>query len=77
MLCKRGCYILGPILTRAESHYGDGGGKKLFTVNDYYKMLDAGILREDDRVELIDGEIIERVAGAQRQRIPGPRKKRE
>jgi Uma2 family endonuclease len=33
--------------------------KKLFTVDDYYKMLDAGILRDDDRVELIEGEIIE------------------
>jgi Uma2 family endonuclease len=33
--------------------------RKLFTVDDYYTMLDAGILREDDRVELIDGEIIE------------------
>ena len=33
--------------------------KKLFTVDDYYKMLDAGILSEDDRVELIEGEIIQ------------------
>jgi Uma2 family endonuclease len=30
-----------------------------FTVDDYYAMAAAGILREDDRVELIDGEIIE------------------
>ena len=33
--------------------------KKLFTVDDYYKMVDAGILTEDDRVELIEGEIIQ------------------
>ena len=33
--------------------------KKLFTVDEYYRMSDAGILTEDDRVELIDGEIIE------------------
>lgn len=33
--------------------------KKLFTVDDYYRMADAGILTADDRVELIDGEIIE------------------
>jgi Uma2 family endonuclease len=33
--------------------------KKLFTVHEYYKMADAGILGEDDRVELIDGEIVQ------------------
>ena len=32
--------------------------KKLFTVDDYYKMADAGILTEQDRTELIEGEII-------------------
>jgi Uma2 family endonuclease len=30
-----------------------------FTVDDYMRMLEAGILREDDRIELIEGEIIE------------------
>ncbi len=30
-----------------------------FTVNDYYRMAEAGILTEDDRVELLDGEIVE------------------
>jgi Uma2 family endonuclease len=33
--------------------------KKLFTVDEYYKMAHAGILTPEDRVELIDGEIIE------------------
>jgi Uma2 family endonuclease len=33
--------------------------KRLFTVDEYYRMADAGILTESDRVELIDGEIIE------------------
>src|SRR5215831_14542063 len=33
--------------------------KKLFTVDDYYRMLDAGILTSEDRVELIDGEIFQ------------------
>jgi Uma2 family endonuclease len=28
-----------------------------FTVEDYARMLEAGILSEDDRVELIDGEV--------------------
>ncbi len=30
---------------------------RAFTVADYAKMLESGILTEDDRVELIDGEI--------------------
>lgn len=30
-----------------------------FTVSEYYQMAEAGILREDDRVELIEGEVIE------------------
>ncbi|MGI8827896.1 MAG: Uma2 family endonuclease [Chloroflexota bacterium] len=30
-----------------------------FTVSDYHQMAETGILSEDDRVELIDGEIVE------------------
>jgi len=33
--------------------------RRRFTVDDYYRMAAAGVLGEDDRVELIDGEIIE------------------
>jgi Uma2 family endonuclease len=29
------------------------------TVSDYYRMGDAGILHEDDRIELIEGDLIE------------------
>lgn len=32
--------------------------KRLFTVDEYHKMVEAGILNEDDRVELLGGEII-------------------
>jgi Uma2 family endonuclease len=33
--------------------------RRLFTVHEYHRMVDAGILCEDDRVELIRGEILE------------------
>src|SRR5437016_10007262 len=33
--------------------------KKLFTVDEYYRLAAAGILGPEDRVELIDGEIIQ------------------
>ena len=32
--------------------------KRGFSVDDYYRLADVGILTEDDRVELIDGEIV-------------------
>ena len=34
--------------------------KRLFDVAEYYRMADAGILHEDDRVELIEGEVVEK-----------------
>ncbi len=34
-------------------------GVRRFTVDEYHRMVDAGILREDDRVELIYGVIRE------------------
>jgi Uma2 family endonuclease len=33
--------------------------RRLFTVDEYYKMAEAGILGEDDRVELVEGEIVQ------------------
>ncbi len=33
--------------------------KRLFTVTEYYQMAKAGIFSEDDRVELIEGEVVE------------------
>lgn len=32
--------------------------KRPFTLTEYYKLLESGVLTEDDRVELIDGELI-------------------
>jgi Uma2 family endonuclease len=32
--------------------------RRLFNVKEYYQMAQAGILKPEDRVELIDGEII-------------------
>lgn len=33
--------------------------KHRFTVEEYHRMADAGVFSEDDRVELIEGEIVE------------------
>ena len=37
-----------------------------FDVNEYYAMAEAGILTEDDRVELLDGEIFEKWTNGRR-----------
>jgi Uma2 family endonuclease len=35
-----------------------GGERRRFTVEEYYRMAEAGILRPDERVELLDGAIV-------------------
>src|SRR3990172_6486035 len=63
-------YIPGKPHPRAwmnrSGYHGCGGGsmavhllRRVFTVEEYHWMVDAGILREDDRVELLEGEIVE------------------
>ena len=32
--------------------------RRRFTVDEYHRMVETGVLREDDRVELIDGEVV-------------------
>ena len=36
--------------------------RRLFTVKEYHLMSEAGVFGEDDRVELIEGEIIQMAA---------------
>ena len=41
------------------SHIDIGHRRHRFTVDEYHRMAQAGIFGEDDRIELIDGEIVE------------------
>ena len=45
--------------TTASAHPLVGVRRRRFTVEDYHRMGEAGILTEDDRVELIGGAIVE------------------
>ena len=33
--------------------------RRRFTVDEYHRMGEAGVLHEDDRVELIEGEVVQ------------------
>jgi len=50
---------LGYHASNGNIHMQIETNKKLFTVDEYYRMAEAGILGPEDRVELIDGEIIQ------------------
>lgn len=45
-----------------ETHVKTQATRRRFTVHEYHRMAEAGILHEDDRVELIEGELIEMAA---------------
>jgi hypothetical protein len=59
------------VIHKREIDMDDGGptllarypviSRHLFAVDDYHRIGDAGILTEDDRVELIEGELVEMV----------------
>ena len=41
---------------------GTAQQRRLFTADEYYRLADVGILGEDDRVELLDGDIVQMTA---------------
>ena len=47
--------------------------RRLFTVDEYARMVEAGILTKQDHVELIHGEIIEMTPIGQGPSPPQPR----
>src|SRR5688572_14338478 len=58
-----------PGLWSLEAYNEPGGStvavsipRRLFTVDEYYEMARVGILKPDERVELLDGEIVKMCA---------------
>jgi hypothetical protein len=47
---------------RTEPTAVAGPALRLFTVDEYDRMVEAGILHEDDRLELLEGKIIQLAA---------------
>ena len=54
---------MSAIATRPLETIHNPGGPKRWTVDQYLAMREAGIVRAEDRVELLDGEIIEKMGG--------------
>ena len=48
----------GSLKPRATTRAGEGFDRKSWTVDELYAMVDAGILHEDSKVELIEGELL-------------------
>lgn len=46
-------------MTTTQTPSIPGVTRRRFTVDEYHKMAEVGILHEDDRIELIEGEIIQ------------------
>lgn len=51
----------GVIYLRWSNDDRPAGSKRLFTVDEYEQLVSEGILTEDEKVELLEGEIIEMV----------------
>ena len=54
--------VIAPEMPEMRKHRttmaAEGLPRLALTVDDVYKMVEAGILHEDDRVELIEGELV-------------------
>jgi len=50
------------MVTLASEHIGDLPRRRRWTREMYYRAIDSGVLNEDDRVELIGGELVEQMA---------------
>ncbi len=52
--------LRGGLCMRTKARLAEGlVERRRFTIEEYHKMAGAGILNEDDRVELIEGDIVE------------------
>ena len=51
--------MVSSVLTQTDSLPQAYPQRKRFTVHDFHTMIEAGMFHEDDRLELVDGEILE------------------